>query len=183
MARNQSVVMGTSAYELERWGALPEIGEAPRREDRAWEAAPPREAVRTQVRGQTRAQRQSVSAFAVMGWLLVCILLLLVVLSQLQLAMISDEMGQLDRQRMALEEAGRNLREVHETAFGIEAERIAREELGMVDAARGQVVFIGSSLGDAAEVLQVAAEEETQAVTGLFTHLVGLLREYLPFLS
>ena len=176
MPRNR-VVMGTSAYELERWGALPEIPEAPRREAHPHE----QEAARTQVQPRRRAGRQSVTAFAVMGWMLVCVLLLLVVLSHMQLAMISHEMGQLDRQRAALTEEGRHLQTVHETAFGIEAERIAREELGMVEAARGQVVFIGSNIGDTAEVLQ--GTEDVVPETGLFTHLVGLLREYLPFLS
>jgi len=124
--------------------------------------------------------RQSVTGFAVVGGMLVFVMLLLIVLSHMQLAVVSHEIGQLEQRVFTLQEETHHLRIAHEAAFNPEVvEQFAREELGMVDATRGQVVQIGSSAGDVAEVLHV---EQTQD-TGLFTHLVGLLREYLPFLS
>jgi len=52
----------------------------------------------------------------------------------------------------------------------------------MVEAARGQIVFIGSNSGDMAEILYTPHVADPLG-TGLFSHLVGLLREHIPFLS
>lgn len=180
MARNYAETMGTSAYDLDRFSALPEIAETPRRAEREVEALRPRESTRQRVRTQKRAARQSVSGFAIMGGAVVCIMLLLVVLSHMQLAMISSEMSRLDRQASNLRAEASELRTAHEIAFSQEVvETFARGELGMVDATPGQIVIVGSSRHDVAEVLHVPEARET----GLFTHLLGLLREYLPFLS
>jgi len=172
--------MGTSAYDLERlesWGSLPEL-DVSRRDEREAERA--RQAAGARV--GVRARRQTVTLFAVLGWMLVCVMLMLVTLSHMQLAMLSAEMGQLDRQAANLQAEVQVLQAVHESAFGAEVGRIAREELGMVEAARGQIVFVGSNSGDMAEVLHVAQGTVAQE-TGLFSHLMGLLREHLPFLS
>ena len=176
MARNHAATMGTSAYDLDRFGALPELAEDPNRA----EDLRPRGSVRAREQAQKRAQRQSISGFAIFGGAVVCIMLLLVVLSHMQLAMISTEMGRLDRQASSLRAQAYELQLVHEVVFSQEAvEAFARDELGMVDAAPGQVVIVGSSSNDVAEVLYTPETRET----GIFTHLVGLLREYLPFLS
>jgi len=98
---------------------------------------------------------------------------MLIVLSHMQLAMISSEMVDLERQMSRLRTENIELQMAHEAAFGlVEVERFAREELGMVDATRGQVVFIGSGItGDTAEVLRV---NETSSTYGLFEHITGL---------
>ena len=180
MARNYAEAMGTSAYDLDRFSALPEIAETPRWTEREVETLRPRESTRQRVRAQKRAARQSVSGFAIMGGAVVCIMLLLVVLSHMQLAMISSEMSRLDRQASNLRTEANELRAVHEIAFSQEAvETFARGELGMVDATPGQIVIVGSNRHDVAEVLHVPETRET----GIFTHLMDLLREYLPFLS
>jgi len=172
--------MGTSAYDLDRLGVLPEIAEAPRRSAREEEALRPRESTRVRTRTRQRAARQSVSGFAILGGAAVCIMLLLVVLSHMQLAMVSQEIGRLDRQATNLRAEATELRISHEIAFGQEAvEAFAREELGMVDATWGQLVIVGSSSQDVAAVVHAPETRET----GIFTHLMGLLREYLPFLS
>jgi len=172
-------VTGTSAQELERLAALPEIPEEPLRRERV--EASPRERART--RAMVRP-RQSISKFGVFGFLLVCVMLLMVVLSHMQLAMISHEMGLLERELGNLREEAIDLQMAHEGAFGyLELERFARDELGMVDAARGQIVFIGSSVGDGAEILRVETESSGSGLSFLH-HLMGLfetLQEYLPF--
>jgi len=177
--------MGTSAYDLDRWGALPEIeipAEPKRRERPPREVtAPPTEETREKVATRTRtreAKRQSVSVFGVLGCMVVMGLLLMIVLSHMQLALISSEMAQLEGQISSLRERGGYLQSAHESAFGLlEVERFAREELGMVDAVRGQMVFIGSgAMGDTAEVLRV----EEESYYGLIEHmsgLIGILRE------
>ena len=196
MSRGQTYTAGTSAYDLDRWGALPEIeipeGPRPRERERTHVVAPPSEQTRERVNTRTKAReakRQSVSKFAVLGGMVVGVLLLMIVLSHMQLAMISHEMVELERQMGDLREETVHLRIAHENAFGrVEVERFARDELGMVEAARGQMVFIGSSLaGDVAEIIrveEVAIESRSflDHAAGLFTYLRAALEAYLPFL-
>ena len=181
--------MGTSAYDLDRLAALPELApeyipEEPRRQGRPYRAEAPPDRRRRPVskREAKRAARFRMPVFGILGTLLVGALLVMIVLSHMELAMISSEIGQLDREMSSLRAEAIHLQAAHEAAFGYEALRFAREELGMVEAARGQIVFIGSNSGDMAEVLHVPHTVSAQE-TGLFTHLVGLLREHLPFLS
>jgi len=169
--------MGTSAYDLDRLAALPEIAprEAPQRREREV-AAPPTERTRERVNTRTKARearRQGVSVFGVLGCMLAGALLLLIVLSHMQLAVVSSEMASSERQMTLLRVEGVELQSAHDHAFGqVEVERFAREELGMVDAARGQVIFIGSGItGDTAEVLRA---EETGTGYGLLEHIAGL---------
>ena len=181
MARTHAAAMGTSAYDLDRLTALPELTEDPRRSGREGETLRPRTSTRAHMRARKRAARQSISGFAIMGGAVVCIMLLLVVLSHMQLAMISTEMGRLDRQASSLRTQAYELQIAHDAAFSQEmVETFARGELGMVDATPGQIVIVGSNNHDVAEVLYVATAARE---TGIFTHLMGLLREYLPFLS
>jgi len=182
--------MGSSAYDLDRWGALPEIeiAEEPRRRERPEEALPPPgEEVRRQGGAKTRARtqaqpqaqvhavgrRQTVSTFGVFGCLVVGALLLLIVLSHMQLAVISSEMAQLEGRISTLREDGLYLQGVHENAFSAAAvERFAREELGMVEAVQGQMVFIGGVItGDVAEVLRM----EEAVDYGLLDHVAGFV--------
>jgi len=111
--------------------------------------------------------------FGIFGCLLAGMLLLLVVLSHMQLAMLSSEIVQTERQMTNLRVEAVELLAVHEAVFSRdEVERFAREELGMAEATRGQVVFIGSSVsGDVAEVLRA---EEPQSFYGMVDHVAGL---------
>jgi len=174
----QAYAVGTSAYDLERLGALPEI-QAPEWYDERPRTitAPPTERTRERVDTRTRtrvARRQTVSLFGVLGCLVAGMLLLMIVLSHMQLAVLSSELGQLDREMSGLREEAIHLQAAHESAFSLaEVERFAREELGMVEAARGQIVFIGSSIGgDVAEVLHV---ENSAPSYSLLDHMAGLL--------
>jgi len=102
----------------------------------------------------------------------------MIVLSHMQLAVISSEMVQLERQMSELQTEGTYLQRIHEDAFSsAEVDRFAREELGMVDTARGQVVFIGSGAsGDVAEVLRVD-EESSYGLVDYMSEFFGTLRE------
>ncbi|MCL2568742.1 MAG: hypothetical protein FWE12_04815 [Oscillospiraceae bacterium] len=174
---------GSSAYDLDRVGALPEIEyieyEEPRRGERPRPAPDPSPErvggrVAARVKEEARAnRRQTVPVFGIFGCLLAGMLLLLVVLSHMQLAMLSSEIVQTERQMTNLRVEAVELLAVHEAVFSRdEVERFAREELGMAEATRGQVVFIGSSVsGDVAEVLRA---EEPQSFYGMVDHVAGL---------
>ena len=170
--------MGTSAYDLDRLGALPELAPAydpdeswPRERPSRAEALPVERRRPVSRREAKRAVRFRVPVFGILGAFVIGALLVMIVLSHMELAMISSEMGQLSNEMRALRAEEVYLQTAHEAAFGDEALRFAREELGMVEATRGQIVFIGSSIGgDVAEVLRVEGAQPT----GLFDHLAGL---------
>ena len=186
MYRSQAAVMGTSAYELERLGALPEFPDLPQEQHTPELAAPPSEGVRTRVRARARArdaQRQSVSKFAMLGAIVVAAMLLMVVLSHLQLAVISHEMVELEGQLAELTEEAIQLQVAYEIAFNqAHVEHFAREELGMVDASASQVFHIGAVLGDTAQILEVP-DDRDHGVLAHLANLFGSLREYFSFLS
>jgi len=186
MYGNQAMTMGSSAYDLERIGALPEFPVHPQEERIPERAAPPGIRTRARARGRAKAKaapRQSVSKFAIVGSVVVAALLLMVLLSHLQLAMISHEMVELESQLAGLREEAGHLQLTYATVFhqaGVE--QFAREELGMVDAPLGQVFHLGAVLGDTAEILEVA-DEGDHGVLGHLAGLFGSLKEYFTFLS
>lgn len=163
--------VGTSAYELDHFGALPELEVYEEYQRTADVQVRPRPQSRREVR---RATRFRVPVFGILGTLVVGAMLILVILSHMELAMVSSEMGDLERQMSALRTENRYLLAAHEEAFAPgEVYQFAREELGMAEAARGQIVFIGSSIdGDVAEIIRV---EEEQAIAGLIDHMAGLV--------
>lgn len=190
MAR-QAVVMGSSAYayELERIAAQPEvpaIPAIPRRREREQVFAEPSVQTRERLQAREAARtvpRQHVSIFGVLGYFAVGVMLLLVVLSHMQLALVTHETVRLEGEVVTLQEESDRLRIAYETAFHeIDIERFAREELGMVDAGIGQVFYIGTTLRDTAEIL---VPEETSN-PGILEHIAELfagIGVYLPFLS
>jgi len=188
MYRNQAAVIGTSAYDLERIGALPGIPEieedSPRRGTHEV-MTPPGEETKKRVKARAKARaraRQGISVFAVFGFIAVLTMLTMVILSHMQLAVISAEIAQLEGQIGTLQEESARLQVAYGHAFSqVEIERFAREELGMMEALRGQVLSPGTR-GDTAEILVL----ETAGEQGLLGRLAGFfssLMEYLPFFS
>lgn len=180
MFETERYYSGTAARDLDHLLALPEI------DLDQWQDEPLREEKReTQVRRQPKkqvqtAKKQSVTGFAILGAMGITMLLLLVVLSHVQLAVLSSEVMQLEQSLNTLSAEATRLQGAHDLAFHTtQVERFAREELGMVDAVRGQVIFLESSTIDTARVI-VPVEESSQ---GLFRHLIGLLQAYIPFLG
>jgi len=183
MPREQrSYTAGSSAYDLDRLGALPEIeypDDEPQHRGRPRPASDPspervggRAAAREKAENR-ETRRQTVPVFGILGCLVAGALFLMIVLSHLQLAMLSSEMVQMERQMTNLRIEAVDLQVAHGIAFSAtEIERFAREELGMVDATRGQVVFIGSSMaGDVAEIIRV---DEPQSFYGFPSHVASL---------
>jgi len=167
--------MGTSAYDWDRFGALPEIDFG----EEAWQQPEPEYAEVPPVAepqrrpASKRATRQRTPVFGIFAALVIGMLLVMVVLSHMELAMVSSEIGQLDREANRLRAEEIELQVAHDRIFGSEMEQFAREELGMVEAARGQIVLLSNGVGgDFAEVLRVPEEEQT--VAGFFDHLRGL---------
>ena len=193
MARSQAVVMDTSAYELERFDTLPELPDITRERERRREREQRREAVvppsertraRVRARGEARTKaRQGISRFAVLGYLTVVILLTMLVLSHVELTVVSGEIVQLERQLAALQDEQALLQAAYSQTFSqVEIERIAREELGMMEAAWNQIGHAEGGGGGRVEVLAVEGAERNSVfsrVTGFFATLV----EYLPFRS
>ena len=195
MYSNQAVVMDTSAYELERLGALPELPDITRERERERErrrerdqrreaVAPPSKETRARVKARNDARvktRQGISRFAVLGYLTVVIMLTLLVLAHVEMTVVSGEIVQLERQLAALQQEQASLQAAYGQTFSqVEIERIAREELGMMDAAWSQIGHAGGGPGGRVEILAVNPEESAgvfSRVTGLFASLV----EYLPF--
>ena len=169
---------GTSAYDIDRFARLPEIEYEEYEVQEAPRVEPQRRAMPQQHRRPRRAPRQSVSGFAVLGCVIVCILLLLVVLSHMQLSLMGSEVWRLEQEVSSLQEESARLHIAHGNAF-LHVNQYARDELGMIDPMRGQIVAIGNSIGDVVEVLAV----EEVAQTSIVEHLMGLLREYLPFFN
>jgi len=180
MAQANSYYSGTAARDLDYLLALPEI------DFDTWQDEPtPQEEVRRQPVPKKKvrpARGQSITGFAVVGYLFISMLLLLVVLSHLQLAVLSSEIQQFENQVHTLTEESFRLQAAHDLAFHTSTvERFAREELGMVNAVSGQMVFVESNSVDTARVVAVAQESDSGG-QGFFGHLFGLLQAYMPFL-
>ena len=177
--KGQAYTQGTSAHDLDYLLALPEI------DFEQWQDEPLRQPQverrsAVKARPKRRKKGQSMTGFAVVGALVISMLLLLVVLSHIQLTVVSSEAMQLERQLGVLTEESMRLQAAHEIAFHTsEVERFAREELGMVDAVRGQIVFLGSNSMDSAQVVTVPQSESQ----GMLRHLFGLLKAYIPFIG
>ena len=194
MYRSQAVVMDTSAYDLERIGALPEFPEITRerereqdrrqRERRREAIAPPSEETRARVRARQKtraAERQGISRFAVAGYLVTVLALTMVVLAHVELTVVSGEIVQLEQQLSVLQEEHALLQVAYGQTFSqVEIERFAREELGMMEAAWSQIGHAAGRGGDTVEILALETERQGGFLGGL-AGFFGSLVEYLPF--
>jgi len=180
MYANSRAVAGTSAYDLERIGAIPELpygarpGAIPREEERV--RVKEREAVRTRTRTRVRAdRRQGIAPAAVLGYLGVGFLMVLVLLSYVQLTTVSTEAVRLESELTSLQQEGATLAVAHESAFNlVEIEAYAKGVLGMMEPATGQIYFIESSQTDQAVILTPEAADDS---------LLGAVRDFLLLLQ
>ena len=179
---SRATVVGSSAYELERIGAIPEIpferpGHIPR------EHVPVRPEIEERVKDRAKAramakakQGQYVSAFAVIGTVCVCILLVLVLISYIQLSVITDEMAGMENELSLVQEEAELLEIKYERAFNLnDVEDYARNVLGMTEPAKGQTYYLENSLGDEATVLDQGALKEygiLGSITSFFSSIV-----------
>jgi len=157
MFANSISVAGTSsAYDLERIGAIPEIPlEIPKRRPervRVKTGEPVRVSPETERRLRERAREragaktvngQFVSPFAVVGFLCVGFMLILMLISYTQLAVATDQAAKLETELAALNETANQLEVDYESAFNIvEIENYARNILGMNVASSNQIRYL-----------------------------------------
>lgn len=156
----RATVVGSSAYELERVGAIPEIPlERQRRIPRERVPVRPETGERTRERAGAKAkQRQYVSVFAVVGTVCVCVMLLLVLISYIQLAVLTNETAGMEAQLSQLKEDASLMEVEYDRAFSLnDVEDYARNILGMTKPAQGQTYYIENSLKDEATILDQGA--------------------------
>jgi len=164
MAARSATLSGTSAYELEHVGAIPEIPlERPRRrvypetgkrvkvnpqtEERLREWARERSAART-------VTKQSVSPFAVVGFFCIGIMLVILLASYIQLTELSAESARLETELSELNDTAQKLNIAYTSAFNMaEIESYARNNLGMSEPSSSQIYYLESQSEDRSYIL------------------------------
>ena len=167
---SRSAVYGDLAYDLDREvreRALRHAGEAPRHQT-AVEAVPkakPR--VRSLSKAQVR-QRQKVSVLSVLGVGAAIGLAVMVLMSYIQLTIISDEVVSLQNQLEELQTENVTLTAQHEQMFDLATVKEVAEAAGMSKPSSSQIYYIDLSEGDSAVVYQ---QEESNLLSRLLTSL------------
>lgn len=179
---SRATVVGSSAYELERIGAIPEIpferpGHIPRERVPVRPETEERVNDRARERARTKArQGQYVSAFAVIGTICVCILLIFVLISYIQLSVINDKTADMETELSLVQEETELLEIKYEGAFNLnDVEDYARNILGMTDPAQGQTYYLENSLGDETRILNQGALKDygiLGPITSFFSSIV-----------
>ncbi len=166
---SRSAVNGDLAYDLDwelRERELRHAGEAPRRRE---EVAAPK--TQTKVRSVSKVQvreRQSVSAFAVLGFAAVIGLAVMVLMSYVQLMMLSSDTVALKAQLAELETENVTLTAQYERMFDLASVKEAAQAAGMSKPSASQIYYIDLSGGDSAVVYQ---QEEPSTLSRLLTSL------------
>lgn len=190
MAMRKATVVGSSAYDLERIGAIPEIPfdhprEFPKRipdhRERERVNVRPETEERVKERARTRSrekarQGQYISVFAVVGTMAVVVMVFLVILSYIQLAVTTDEISALESQLGELNEEQTTLKVEHDSTFNLrEVEDYARNVIGMTEPAEGQIFYLESDIEDRAVILDQKAVKDfgiLSAITSFFSSIV-----------
>ncbi len=134
----------------------------------------PGTALKSKVRVETeRSAGRRVSIVNIVGFAVVAVALLLVLLTYVQLAAVSESTVQLRTELSQLQEENARLQIRHASAFDLnEIEAYATTALGMVKPEAGQIVYVNGSAQDKAEIIKDSGSEKT--IGG-----VGSLLEYL----
>lgn len=175
---------GSAALDFERLGMIPEIpyeGE-PRTYPKRKEKEKVREETEQRTKVKTRVRRdngQKIVPSAVLGYLCAGFMLVLVLMSYIQLTVISDQTVELKSDLTQLEEEASKLAFEYESAFGLkEIEKYAKEELGMIEPASSQIYYVESSLKDEAVVLADEGGEESKNILSGVISFLGTFMEY-----
>ena len=162
---------GDLAYDLERAGRESRLRHAgePRRE----EAVQVREVPHVRVR-----QRQQVSLFAVVGFAAVAVMAVALLLSYVQLTVISDSVVELQSQLSELETENVSLTAKYQQVFEPEAVRAAAEAAGMSKPSSSQIFYIDLSGEDKVEVYQKEEEGLWQKLLTSLDQGVCAVAEY-----
>lgn len=159
-------VDGSLAYDLDwavRERELRHAGELPRRR----EQETVREKVQTVPRVQVR-ERQRVSMFSVLGFATVIVMAVMMLMSCIQLTVLSADTVALRNQLASLETENEVLLAQYEQMFDLTTVREAAEEAGMIQPSASQICHLDLSGGDNAVIYQ---KEET----GAFSRMAKVL--------
>jgi len=177
--QNRGPVDGSLAHDLDwavRERELNHAGEAPRR--REIELEVPK--VRTQSKSKVRVrERQHVSIFSVLGFTAVLGMAVLVLMSYIQLTMLSADTVALKGQLATLETEHVRLTAQYEQMFDLATVQEAAEAAGMVKPGSSQISYIDLSEGDSAVVYQREAPSTmSRVLTSLHSGAASVV-EYL----
>lgn len=121
--------------------------------------APPR--IREEVVGQARVRmRQSISPFAVIGYLCAAVLVVFTLMAKIQLTAVTDQSAHLEVQLAELQVAQNRLLINYEKAFNLtEIEEYASNTLGMQRPRDEQLYYLSSAVPDKAVILEGGGSE------------------------
>lgn len=176
--RYHNSVDGSLARELDwavRQRELEHAGEAPRRVPKEREQAKKREKSKVQVRLR---ERQYVSPLSVLGTAAVLGLALLVLLSYVQLTVLSAETVDLKSQLAELDTKHVTLTAEYERMFDLATVRQAAEAAGMSKPSTSQVCYLDISDGDSVEIYREAANGPLERLRAALGRGVYAMVEY-----
>ena len=146
--RNMKIVYGNLAYDLDtlvRERQLEEAGAMPERK------AQPKE--QTQPRRQPQAQAKARPSALLMGGIaVVCVLVMVLLYSYVQLTTVSNHVSTIKRELATLEEEHVSLLTEYEKTFDLATVKAAAEEAGMSKPTSGQIQYIDLGGSDTAVV-------------------------------
>ena len=163
---SRNAVNGSLAYDLEwdlRQRELSHAGELPRHRETVQEKPKVQEKVKVQVR-----ERQRVSVLAVAGFAVFLGMMILMLMSYVQLTMISSETVELQSQLSELKTENVRLTAKYEQIFDMAAVKEAAEAAGMSKPSSSQICYIDLSDGDSAVVYQ---KEDPSVMSQLLTSM------------
>ena len=132
---------GNLAYDLEMPERLPEY------------TIPEPEIIETPVAAPVPRQRQGIAPGAMLGTLCACSLLVMMIMSHIRLAVLSNDVVLLENQISTLKTDQTRLKIVHESVFNLtEVEEYAVNILGMQKPREGQMFYIDNTAPDRAVI-------------------------------
>lgn len=174
--RSQHAVSGSLAYDLDwelRERELRHAGEAPRRREAVREQPKVRSVEKVQVR-----ERQKVSPLTVLGFGAVIGLAVLVLMSYIQLMVLSAGTVELKQQLSVLETENVRLTTQYEQMYDLATVREAAEASGMSKPSGSQIYYIDLSEGDSAVVYQKKEPSVLSRLLASLNHEIYAVVEY-----
>lgn len=172
--RSSHAVNGSLAYDLDyevRERELRHAGELPRRREQ--EKAKVHSAPKVQVR-----ERQHVSLFSVLGVSAVIGMAVLLLMSYIQLTVLSADTVELKSQLSTLETENVTLTAEYERMFDLATVKEAAEAAGMGKPGSSQIYYIDLSGGDSAVVYQKEEPSVLSRVLASLNHGIYAVVEY-----
>lgn len=168
--QNRGPMDGSLAHDLDwavRERELNHAGELPRRREIELEVPKTRTKAKAEPKVQVR-ERQQVSLFSVAGFAAVLCMAVLVLMSYIQLTVLSADTVTLKGQLAMLETEQVRLTAQYEQMFDLATVQEAAEAAGMVKPGTSQISYIDLSVGDNAVVYR---QEDPSALNRVLTSL------------